>query len=490
METKKEELHDEMEKLHAEMEKMPDQMKQFTIGMRALFAQKAVGMLKLPVFVDFREIRDATRKDAIVYRDIILPISKKFMVNLSEYCDYYQALEYEEWAESLEDIVKEVGEHKDLCVLLISLLEDLIVPHKKREDEAEKLGPEFKNLKKKYMEKAEELEVKSNTKIPKLKSWLAAIAVVVGVAAIIIIAPEVLPIVGPEVFPIIAPEVFPIFAPEVVPIFAPELVVAIPELDLIALQEELEGWHLFNAAEGGGEGAEIAHPDAAHPDAEIFDLFWGGPEIAHPHAEIALFAHFGKKQSREQMAKALSFAEKARVNDLAILCLCETLLPALKNFIKGLTTIAGVFEVLETELMLLLRRWEQAGENSKSFHYNMMKKHTESIQKNCEAYLVVLPDVRTHLAALPTENMDKNYVDKWLENQLEEIKKEKGMFSNFIARRNFTALVAKVWKAVTAEKAEKAEKVEKVEKVVKVEKADMVDMVVDLAEKAEKVGMA
>jgi phage regulator Rha-like protein len=35
--------------------------------------------------------------------------------------------------------------------------------------------------------------------------------------------------------------------------------------------------------------------------------------------------------------------------------------------------------------------------------------------------------VRTDLAAIPQENTDQNYVDKWLEMQMEEYKKKQGI---------------------------------------------------------------
>ena len=72
--------------------------------------------------------------------------------------------------------------------------------------------------------------------------------------------------------------------------------------------------------------------------------------------------------------------KKARVNDLATLCISETLIPSLKNFLAGLTTAAGVFSALETELTKLLRRGEMAGDDPKQLHYAMMKKQSENIQ--------------------------------------------------------------------------------------------------------------
>jgi len=340
-------METKMKELHAEMVKMPDQMKQFTIGMRAMYAGKAVSEQDNdPDLKQFREIRDDTRKDAIVYRDLILPKSKDFMVNLSEYCYYYQALEYEEWAESLDDIVQEVREHKDMCVLLLNLLKNLIVPLKKREDKAETLSPTFENLKKKYLEKSEEMKGKghTNTAVSTLAAWGLAVG---GVALTVATA---------------------------------------------------------------GVGALVV--GAVATLGSVGNAFY-------------------VKYSKEQIAKSVAFAEQAKVLDLAILCLSKTLIPALKNFVEGLNTAAGVFSLLETELVQLQRRGEKAVEDPKKLHYRMMKKHTETIQKDCKAFLVVLPNIETDLAALPTDNMDKNYVDEWLEKQMKEIKKS--MFNDFKA---------------------------------------------------------
>jgi len=330
-----------MKDLHAQMAEMPEQMKQFTVGMRALYAQKAVGGDQKEV-KEFRQIRDSTRKDAIVYRDSILPLSKIFMINLSEYCDYYQALDFDDWSDNLEEIIKEVRSHKDICVLLINLLEKLIVPIKKREDEARKLSPTFENLKKKYEEKAKQLEERGASSA-RIASYLSAFGL------------------------------------------------AVLGLGLTS-----------------GVGAVIA---------------------AFAGIGTTGVAILGKQASAENMAKACAFTEQARVNDLATLCISETLIPALKNFLAGLTTAAGVFSALETELTKLLRRGEMAGDDPKQLHYAMMKKQSENIQADCRAFLAVLPDVKTDLAAIPTENTDNNYVDQWLEGQLRNIKTE--MFADF-----------------------------------------------------------
>jgi hypothetical protein len=50
---------------------------------------------------------------------------------------------------------------------------------------------------------------------------------------------------------------------------------------------------------------------------------------------------------------------------------------------------------------------------------------------------VFTSQVRTDLAAIPTENTDRNYVDKWLELQLEEYERTKGTVAAMIVRKVF-----------------------------------------------------
>jgi hypothetical protein len=53
-------------------------------------------------------VRDATRRDAVVYSTKVLPLANMVVTNISQYFDNYLTLEHSEWLESLEDIIDEV----------------------------------------------------------------------------------------------------------------------------------------------------------------------------------------------------------------------------------------------------------------------------------------------------------------------------------------------------------------------------------------------
>ena len=54
----------------------------------------------------------------------------------------------------------------------------------------------------------------------------------------------------------------------------------------------------------------------------------------------------------------------------------------------------------------------------------MIKKQSKEINNNCLKFLSVTDMMRTDLQAIPSLVSDKNYVDTWLEQQLEEFKKQ------------------------------------------------------------------
>lgn len=84
---------------------MPTDMRMFSLAMRSLYAEKAVGG-DSEASRDFRELRDATRNDAMVYLEGLLPLCTKYVSCISEYFEYYEALGFEEWCEMLSDILE------------------------------------------------------------------------------------------------------------------------------------------------------------------------------------------------------------------------------------------------------------------------------------------------------------------------------------------------------------------------------------------------
>jgi len=101
------------------------------------------------------------------------------------------------------------------------------------------------------------------------------------------------------------------------------------------------------------------------------------------------------------------------------------LVPALTNFLEGLKHIAGFFQVIEEELETFSNKGKEAketeSERRRKMHYNIMNGKARRIMGGCQGFFAVLPSIRSDLEAIPTEGVDRNYVDRWLENQRQVI---------------------------------------------------------------------
>lgn len=154
-------------------------MRMFSLAMRSLYVEKAVGTTT-ETAGKFRKLRDDTRNDAMVYLKGVLPLSTKFVASISEYFEYYEALTFDEWRDMLSDILQETVGYRELCEMLVKMHEDILVPLKKRKDEAALIVSELKGLKEEFEEKKKELEEKAKTK----RSWAIGLAFIPFVGAI------------------------------------------------------------------------------------------------------------------------------------------------------------------------------------------------------------------------------------------------------------------------------------------------------------------
>lgn len=160
---------------------MPTDMRLFSLAMRSLYAENAVGSNSATAG-KFRKLRDDTRNDAIVYLKGVLPLSTKFVTSISEYFEYYEALEFEEWKDMLSDILKETVGYRQLSEALVEMHESILVSLKKRQDEAKIILQEFKGLQQEFEKKKRELEEKAALK----RDWAIGLAFVPYVSAIAI----------------------------------------------------------------------------------------------------------------------------------------------------------------------------------------------------------------------------------------------------------------------------------------------------------------
>jgi len=149
--------------LRGQITDMSKSMRIFSLSMRSLYVEKAVGT-KAEAAGKFRKLRDDTRNDAMVYLKGVLPLSTKFVSSISEYFEYYEALEFEEWCEMIKDILEETIGYRQLCETLLKMHEEILVPLKKRQDEAKIVITEFKGLQEEYEEKKKAFEESAEAK--------------------------------------------------------------------------------------------------------------------------------------------------------------------------------------------------------------------------------------------------------------------------------------------------------------------------------------
>lgn len=166
-------------KLQEQLKSMSLDMRMFSLSMRSLYVENAVGS-STAAANKFRKLRDDTKNDAMVYLKGILPLSTKFVASVSEYFEYYEALDYNEWCEMLSDVLEETVGYRELSETLVKMHEDILVPLKKRKDEAMIIATELKDIREEYEEKKKELEDQASTK----RSWAIALAFIPFIGAI------------------------------------------------------------------------------------------------------------------------------------------------------------------------------------------------------------------------------------------------------------------------------------------------------------------
>ena len=166
--------------LREQLKSMSVDMRMFSLTMRSLYVEKAVGT-STEAARKFIKLRDDTRNDAMVYLKGVLPLSTTFVASISEFFEYYEALNYNEWCEMLSEVLRETVNYRQLCETLVKMHEDILVSLKKRKDEAVVIVRELTDLEEEFVKKKKELEEKAGSQ----RIWAIALFVVpiVGVIA-------------------------------------------------------------------------------------------------------------------------------------------------------------------------------------------------------------------------------------------------------------------------------------------------------------------
>jgi len=128
------EVKQQIEVVHQHLAHVPENMRIFSTSMRSLYAEFAVGTSSSTA-QRFRELRDDTRTNAVVYVKCVLPVVKQCVSDIKSYFEYYQDLTMDEWWESIDYIAEETKAHEEACDALIAIHDDVIDMLKMREDD-------------------------------------------------------------------------------------------------------------------------------------------------------------------------------------------------------------------------------------------------------------------------------------------------------------------------------------------------------------------
>ena len=118
----------ELASLCKELEKLPTNMRLFSLALRSLYAENAVSS-DTDVAKKFKKLRDDTRKDAMIYVKVILPVSTEVVRSLNEFFEYYGELDFDDWCSNLEDIIEDVKSFKSCCKEVVKFHKDIMVPY-------------------------------------------------------------------------------------------------------------------------------------------------------------------------------------------------------------------------------------------------------------------------------------------------------------------------------------------------------------------------
>ena len=66
----------------------------------------------------FLEVRNNTRRNAVVYKDKILPLTEDVIRHIKFFVDTFLDFDYDEWTEGLEDILDDIDKGIALCQIL------------------------------------------------------------------------------------------------------------------------------------------------------------------------------------------------------------------------------------------------------------------------------------------------------------------------------------------------------------------------------------
>lgn len=162
--------HQQVDTLQNKLKEMVPSMVIFSDSLRSLFAINQVTSSS-PATRAFLEVRDNARKNGIVYSKMVLPMTEEVIRAIGFFSDYFTDLDFNDWSESLEDIISDVEKAQGVCDILKQMHNNIIIELKKNETKAElsitqieKMAEQFRDEERSLQRKATELNESADEK--------------------------------------------------------------------------------------------------------------------------------------------------------------------------------------------------------------------------------------------------------------------------------------------------------------------------------------
>jgi len=194
------------------------------------------------------------------------------------------------------------------------------------------------------------------------------------------------------------------------------------------------------------EAQQLMEKAQSHKDEAAKERDWGSGWRAF--FSFGLTEYFSNKRADEADGKATlehleAFGrnQNADIAHKSVALVEGQLIPAVDNFISGLE-VCLVFLSASKER---LEKMKLAGaKGRRKPYYIMMKGRAGELNTNCLQFLAVTDLMRNDMAVIPSQPQDKNYVDKWVEEQQNQFAIEHPRIWNRI-KTEVTRISSSVW---------------------------------------------
>ena len=116
----------------------------------------------------FLEVREEVRRNAVVYKDKVLPLTEEVIRHIGSFADSFLDFDSNDWVEGLEETIKDMDKAVGFCKILsqmhLTIIEDLCLVAEVGIKMMEKMALEYKEMSKELEKRAQECKESADDK--------------------------------------------------------------------------------------------------------------------------------------------------------------------------------------------------------------------------------------------------------------------------------------------------------------------------------------